>query len=93
MTGAGVVFVTTGTGGDFNFHNFQLTATGLGGLNVSPANNGSATLSWVGNPAVNLQSTTNLSAPNWQDVPNTSGLYSLPVSLTGTQKYFRLVQH
>jgi hypothetical protein len=92
MTGAGLVFVTVNTGGTFNFNNFQITGTGLGGINVGPLTGGNINLSWVGNPVVNLQSTTNLMA-NWQDVPNTLGLYSLPVSVTGPQKFFRLVQH
>jgi len=93
MTGAGLVFVTVGTGGTFNFDNFQITGTGLGGINVGPLSGGNINLSWVGNPAVNLQSTTSLSPANWQDVPNTLGLYSLPVSVTGPQMFFRLVQH
>ena len=77
----------------FNFENFQITGTGVGGINVGPLTGGNINLSWVGNPAVNLQSTTNLSPANWQDVPNTLGLYSLPVPVTGTQKFFRLVEH
>jgi hypothetical protein len=92
MTGAGVVFVTVGTGGTFNFDNLVITGTGVGGINVGPLTGGSLSLSWVGNPAVNLQSSTNLSSSiYWQDVPNTSGVYSWPVSVTGPQKFFRLV--
>lgn len=91
MTGAGVVFVTTGTGGTFNFANFGITGTGVGGLNASPVTAGNLNLSWVGNPAVKLQSSTNLnSSLNWQDVPNTHGLYSTPAPVTGPQKFFRL---
>jgi len=90
MTGAGLVFLTVGTGGTFNFDNFIIAGAGVGGINVGALSGGNLNLSWVGNPAVNLQSTTNLSSPNWTDVPNTSGLYSLPVSATGPQKFFRL---
>jgi len=93
MTGAGLVFVTVGTGGAFNFDNFAITGTGIGGINISQPAGGYANLTWVGNPAVNLQSTGGLSPANWQDVPNTLGLYSLPVSVTGTQQFFRLVEH
>jgi hypothetical protein len=99
MTGAGLVFVTVGTGGTFNFDNFLITGTGVGGNNVGGINAESGTigninLSWVGNPAVNVQSTTNLASPNWLDVPNTLGLYSLPVSVTNPPvRFFRLVQH
>ena len=90
MTGAGLVFVYMGGGGDFNFDNFVISGTGVGGINVGPLASGSMNLSWVGNPAVNLQSTTSLNVPNWLDVPNTYGLYSLPVSAVGPQKFFRL---
>jgi hypothetical protein len=93
MTGAGLVFVTVGSGGNDNFDNFQITGTGLGGINVGPLSGGSINLSWVGNPAVNLQSATILSPPNWQDVPNTLGAYSLSVPATGPQQFFRLVKH
>jgi hypothetical protein len=95
MTGAGLVFVTVNNGGTFNFDNFIITGTGIGGINASLLANGNVNLSWVGNPAVNLQSTTNLTTPNWQDVvPSTLGLYSLPVSATNPpQKFFRMVQH
>jgi len=90
MTGAGLVFVTVGSGGNFNFDNFLITGSGLGGINVGPLSGNTLNLSWVGNPLVNLQSTTNLATPNWLDVPGTSGLYSLPVSATKAQEYFRL---
>ena len=94
MTGAGLVFVTVGTGGTFNFDNFQIAGAGIGGINVGALTNKTINLSWVGNPVVNLQSSTNLSSGiSWQDVSNTLGLYSLPVSTTGSQKFFRLVEH
>jgi len=93
MTGVGLVFVYVGTGGDFNFNDIYITGTGVGGINVGPLTGGNVNLTWVGNPAVNLQSTTNLASPNWQDVPNTLGLYSLPVPVTGPRNFFRLVQH
>jgi hypothetical protein len=90
MTGAGLVFVTVGTGGTLNFDNFLITGTGVGGINVGPLTGGNVNLTWVGNPAVKLQSSTNLSSIYWQDVPNTYGLYSQPESITGPQKFFRL---
>ncbi len=93
MTGAGLVFVYLGSGGNFNFDNFVITGTGLGEINMGPLSGENVTLSWVGNPAVNLQSTTNMSAPIWLDVPNTLGLYSLPVPVTQPRKFFRLIQH
>jgi hypothetical protein len=94
MTGAGLVFVTVNSGGTFNFDNFQITGSGLGSIDVGRPSNGVLNLSWVGNPAVNLQTSTNLLSTNfWQDVPNTLGLYSLPVSVTDKQRFFRLVEH
>jgi hypothetical protein len=91
MTGAGLVFVTIRTGGNFNFDNFQIADIGVvGGINVGPLTGGNINLSWVGNPAVKLQSTTSLSVPNWQDVPNTYGLYSLPMPVAGPQQFLRL---
>jgi hypothetical protein len=90
MTGAGLVFVYVGSGGNFNFSNFIITGTGVGGINVGSLASGSIPLTWVGNPVVKLQSSTSLSVPNWQDVPNTYGLYSLPVSVAGPQQFYRL---
>jgi hypothetical protein len=93
MTGAGLVFVTVGGGGDFNFDNFAINGTGLGGINLGALSGGNQNLSWVGNPAVNLQSTTSLNPSSWTDVPNTLGAYSISAAVSGPQKYFRLVEH
>jgi hypothetical protein len=89
MTGAGLVFVTVGSGGNFNFQNFAINGDGLGGINSGPFANGKVNLSWVGNPAVELQSATNITS-NWQDMPGTYGLYSLSVSNTTPRQFFRL---
>lgn len=89
MIGAGLVFVTQGTGGTFDFANFGITGTGPGDINMGPESGNSTTLTWVGNPAVEVQSSTNL-LTGWQNVPNTYGLYSLPVTTTGHQQFFRL---
>ncbi|HET7626574.1 MAG TPA: hypothetical protein VFM25_15065, partial [Verrucomicrobiae bacterium] len=90
ITGAGLVFVTVGSGGNMNFDNFTITGSGVGGITVGAVNAGNLNLSWVGNPAVSLQSTTNLASPDWQDVNGSSGLYSMPVSVSGPQRFFRL---
>jgi hypothetical protein len=89
MTGAGLVFVTVGTGGTFDFANFAITGTGPGGINIGPLSGGATTLTWVGNPAVELLSSTNLNS-GWQGVPNTYGLYSLPATTAGHQRFYRL---
>jgi hypothetical protein len=93
MDGAGLVFVTVNTGGTFNFDNFVISGPGLGGINAGALSGGSLPLSWVGNPAVNLQSSTSLTVPNWTDVPNTLGLYGQTVPASVPQKYYRLVAH
>jgi hypothetical protein len=98
ITAAGLLFQHFGTaGGDFNYNSFTIQATGsgnlVGGVDVGSLTNGSITISWVGNPAVNLQSATRLSPPNWQDVPNTLGQHSWTISTTGPQMFFRLVAH
>jgi len=90
MTGAGLVFVTVSTGGTFNFQNFAITGNGPGGINVGALSNGNLNLSWVGNPAVELQSTTNLTSNIWKDLPATYGLYSYPAPTAGRQTFFRL---
>jgi hypothetical protein len=93
MTGAGLAFKTIGTGGTFDFDNFLITGNGVGGINVGPVNGGSFNLSWVGNPAVNLQTITNIAATNWTDVPNSAGAYSMPVNVNEAKRFFRLVEH
>ena len=96
ITAAGLLFQYFGAGGSINLNWFNIQAVGstganlIGGVNIGPVANGMVTLTWVGNPAVKLQSTTSLSAPNWQDVPNTLGMHSVKVSAAGTQQYFRL---
>jgi hypothetical protein len=91
MIGAGLVFVTVRTGGAFDFSNFVITGNGVGGINMGSVAGGSANLTWVGNPAVKLQSNTNIiNSASWQDVPNTYGLYSLPVTTTGPHQFYRL---
>jgi hypothetical protein len=90
MTGFGLVFVTVGSGGTFNFDNILVTGTGLGGINVGPIVGGNLKLSWVGNPLVTLQGNTNLLGPNWADVPATTGAGSFTGSAAGPQKFFRL---
>src|SRR5260370_32964772 len=93
MTGAGMVFVTVGTGGTHNFDNFLITGS-PGGINVGPLTGGNLNLSWIANPVMGLQSTTSLSSPSWTVVNGTLGQSSASVSVTGGgQMYFRLSSH
>ncbi|HEV2455200.1 MAG TPA: immunoglobulin domain-containing protein, partial [Verrucomicrobiae bacterium] len=89
MTGAGLVFLTVGTGGTFDFANFAITGTGPGSINAGPISGGAVNLTWVGNPAIELLSSTNLNN-GWQKMTNTYGLYSYPATATGPQRFFRL---
>jgi hypothetical protein len=97
ITAAGLLFQHFGTSGaDLNYNSFAIQATGsgslIGGLNIGPIVNGAVTLSWVGNPAVNVQSSTDLI--HWQDVAGTLGEHMLTVSVTANQGvFYRLVDH
>lgn len=91
ITGAGLVFVTVGTGGTFDFSNFTITGNGPGGINLQSEPAGAFDLTWVGNPAVELQSSTNLTAGSgWRNLPSTYGLYEMPLAPAGPQQFFRL---
>ena len=96
ITGAGLVFVDTGSGGTFNFDNFIITgtATGLGQVTVSGVTNNIMTLTWSGVPNTRLQSTTSLNSPvSWSDVAGTTGQNSTTIPISGQQKmFFRLIQ-
>jgi hypothetical protein len=90
ITAAGLLFQHFGTsGGDLNYDSFTIQAPGsTGGLDIGPLVNGSVTLTWIGNPAVFLQSSTDLI--HWAAVPNTAGAHMLTVSVTGTHVFYRL---
>jgi hypothetical protein len=93
ITAAGLLFQNFGTsGGSINYDAFAIQAPGyIGGLNIGPLVNGSVTLTWIGNPAVNLQSSTDLI--HWTDVPNTLGNHMLTVSATNAHVFYSLVDH
>jgi hypothetical protein len=95
ITGSGLVFTHTGSGGTFNFDNFQITGTGIGGITVGALSGNTIPLSWIGNPAVRLQSCTNLNTVGtnvWSDVPNTAGASAAMVTNTAPRMFFRLIQ-
>ena len=90
ITGAGLVFVHTGAGGTLNFDNFSITAASAGKLAVGTVSNGMVLLSWPGALNVRLQSTTNLSAGAWNDIPATAGQTSAMTPVSATSTFFRL---
>jgi len=81
-----------------NWNSFAIQAFGvsgdnlIGGLNIGPVQNGTVTLTWVGNPAVKLVSTASLTPTVvWTDVPNTLGYHSKTLNATSDAQFFRLV--
>jgi hypothetical protein len=97
ITAAGLLFQHFGaSGASLNYNSFTIQATGtgslIGGINIGPIVNGSVTLNWIGNAAVNVQSSTDLI--HWQDVPGTLGGHTLAVSVNGNQHvFYRLADH
>jgi hypothetical protein len=92
MTGAGLVFAYGFGGGEDDFDNFWIAGTGVGSIDYS-VKGSTLNLSWVGNPYVQLQSTTNLAnSGNWVNVsPSTLGKYGTTVTTTGGPKFYQLV--
>ncbi len=90
LTGAGLVIVYSGNAGSLDFTDFEINGQGVG--NIACSLTGSTlNLSWVGNPAVQLQSATSVSGP-WANVsPSTLRKYSATVSTAGGPKYYRLI--
>ena len=84
MTGAGLVFVYVGSGGNFNFDNFVITGTGVGGINVGPLAGGSveSVVGWK--PGGGVAEYNQFECSKLAECcPIRYGLYSLPVSVTG----------
>jgi arabinogalactan endo-1,4-beta-galactosidase len=90
ITGAGLVFTHTGTGGTFNFDNFLITAANVGNLAVGSISNGMVSLSWPAALNVRLQNSTNLSAGAWNAFPVTAGQGSAMMPMNTTSTFFRL---
>lgn len=90
ITGVGVVFTHTGTGGTFNFDNFMVTATNIAALTVSSSSNGAINLAWSGAANVYLQSTPGLTAGGWNPLPETAGQSAAAMPANATQAFFRL---
>jgi arabinogalactan endo-1,4-beta-galactosidase len=90
ITGAGLVFVHTGSGGTFNFDNFTIFASSTGTLSVGSVSNGEVTLSWP--PALNvcLQSDTNVYDGTWQNDFNAAGLSAATVPVDSAGRFYRL---
>lgn len=103
ITAAGILFQHGTYGGDLNWNFYQIQATtgfggagtAIGGLNITSGitssgsgSSNTVTLSWVGNPAVFIQSSTDLI--HWTDVANTSGDHTLTITATGTNQFYRV---
>ncbi len=90
ITGAGLVFVHTGSGGTFNFDNFTITGSSTCSLSVRSVSNGEVTLSWPGALNVCLQSASNSVDGTWQNSFVTSGQTSLTVPVNSASTFYRL---
>ena len=60
-------------------------------LNPPELDDGALRWSWVGGPGILLQRTTNLSNPDWKDVPESNGLNGFRLSPDDRTAFFRLV--
>ncbi|MGH7981267.1 MAG: glycosyl hydrolase 53 family protein, partial [Limisphaerales bacterium] len=90
ITGAGLVFVHTGSGGTFNFDNFTIRASGTGALSVGSVSNGAVMLSWPGALNVCLQSATNFMDGTWQNDFAASGRASVRAPVNSASTFYRL---
>ncbi|HEY1661550.1 MAG TPA: glycosyl hydrolase 53 family protein [Verrucomicrobiae bacterium] len=88
ITGAGLVFVHSGSGGTFNFDNFIITAAGVSNLTVVSISNGLVTLSWPKAMNIELQSATNLNA-QWTSSSQTAGQGAAALPMNDTASFFR----
>jgi arabinogalactan endo-1,4-beta-galactosidase len=89
ITGAGLVFTHTGTGGTYNFDNFKITAANVGALAVGSVANGTIGLTWNGAVNVRLQSATQLNG-TWSDIPSTGGQSAATTPISSMPTFFRL---
>jgi arabinogalactan endo-1,4-beta-galactosidase len=85
ITGAGLVFVHTSSGGTFNFDNFLITATNVGTLSINSVSNGNVSVSWPPALNVSVQSSTNLNVSSWN---NNFSTLAAQASASGT--FYRL---
>lgn len=86
----------SGTQRSVQFANFMLDTTTGSPLQVMNAGDGNVILSWPAIPNAQLQSTSSLEQPDWQNVPGTPVLgpngYSLGVPIGPNNVFFRLKQ-
>lgn len=88
ITGAGLVFMHTGSGGTLNFDNFVVEAAGAGDLGVNAASNGIVKLSWPAAVNVRLQTASTING-TWNNLPD-SGTNAAATTSTGASAFFRL---
>lgn len=64
----------------------------LGMITFTPNGSGGLNFNWTTSTGVRLQSTTSLTTPSWQDVPNTTGTGSITIPIGTGNEFFRLFQ-
>jgi hypothetical protein len=67
---------------------FFNNVTNLGGITIGGIAGGQFTLTWTAGAAIRLQNSTDLKI--WTDVPDTLGVDTITVPLTGSRRFFRL---
>ena len=88
LTGAGVVIVYSGNAGSLDFADFEINGQGVGNIACS-VTGATLNMSWVGNPNVQLVSSTSVSGP-WSPVAGTLGKNSASVTIAGTHVFYAL---
>ncbi|HEY3761843.1 MAG TPA: glycosyl hydrolase 53 family protein [Verrucomicrobiae bacterium] len=92
ITGAGLVFVHSGSGGTFNFDNFVITAANVGNPAINSTTNGAVMISWPGALNANLQSTTNLGGA-WNNAYLNAGQTAAAAPVTAQPTFYRLATY
>ncbi len=65
----------------------------LGTITAAVTGSGSSiTFNWTGGTGIKLQTTASLAAPNWQDVPGTTGSSSIIIPIGPGNAFYRLIQ-
>lgn len=90
ITGAGLVFVHTGSGGALNFDDFAITSASTGNLMVSSVSNGTVALSWPAALNVCLQSAADPYAETWENNFATGGQGCATVPVNAAGMFYRL---
>jgi arabinogalactan endo-1,4-beta-galactosidase len=88
ITGAGLVFVHTLTGGELSFDNFLVEADSIGNLAINVISNGIG-LNWPAAINLHLQTATTIDGP-WNNLPDLGTNFVVAGTTNDTSAFFRL---